>query len=198
MTNVAARNEEMKLHVLCVIQEVFCTLVCLPLQEDINDVVVAMKECPSNGIECRNQYCSRLSGTESNTNDERPSANESVAAATGILSVADTSQNDKVTNGRGPSINDSITADSKKSDCSSPDSGRDGATNNGRGFSSITTNREGARSLPAPMSWESSSVGDSEVVRGRVCDLVRVIGENGGYVEGLEQELTAFLVYKTQ
>ena len=98
----------------------------------INDVVVA---CPSNGIECRNQYCS---GTESNTNDERPSANESVVAATGILSVADTSRNDKVTNGRGPSINDSITADSRKSgilsevDCSSPDSEK--ATNNGRGI----------------------------------------------------------------
>ena len=31
-----------------------------------------------------------------------------------------------------------------------------------------------------------------------MCDLVRVIGENRGDVEGLEQELTAFLLYKTQ
>ena len=40
--------------------------------------------------------------------------------------------------------------------------------------------------------------GDSEIVRGRMCDLVRVIGENGGDMERLEQELTAFLMYKTQ
>ena len=44
------------------------------------------------------------------TNDKRPSISKLVAVATGILSVADTSWNDKVTNGRGPSVNDSITA----------------------------------------------------------------------------------------
>ena len=151
--------------------------VCLPLQECINDVVVTMKECPSKGAECRTQYCNRLNGSESNTNDERPSVNESVAAATRILSVADTSWNDKVTNGRGPSI--TITTDSRNSgilsevDCSSPGSGCDRTTNNGRGCSSITTHREDARSLPTLSLWESLSVGDSEVVRGRVCNLVK-------------------------
>lgn len=68
MTNLAARNEEKKLEVLYALQQVYCTLVCLPLQEDINDIVVGMKMCPRNGIECSNHYCSHFKdGSYSNS-----------------------------------------------------------------------------------------------------------------------------------
>ena len=52
MTNLAARNEEIKLQVLHSLQLVYCPLACLPLQEDINDIVVGMKTCLTNSTEC--------------------------------------------------------------------------------------------------------------------------------------------------
>ena len=51
MTNVAARNEEMKLEAIHSLRQAFSSLTCLPLQEDINDIVVGMKKCPSNNEE---------------------------------------------------------------------------------------------------------------------------------------------------
>ena len=58
VTNVAARNEEMKLEALRAFRNAFCAISCLPLQEDINDIVVGFKKCPRNGIRCRNEFCS--------------------------------------------------------------------------------------------------------------------------------------------
>lgn len=57
MANMAARNEELKLNALHALQRVFGTLVCLPLPEDLNDIVVGTKECPRNGVDCRNHLC---------------------------------------------------------------------------------------------------------------------------------------------
>ena len=64
VTNMAARDEDMKLDALGSLQRVFCSLVCIPLQEDINDIVVGMKGCPNRsavGV-CGNQFCSNSSG----------------------------------------------------------------------------------------------------------------------------------------
>ena len=45
----------MKFWVLHSLQLVYCPLACLPLvlQEDINDIVVSMKPCITNSVECR-------------------------------------------------------------------------------------------------------------------------------------------------
>ena len=158
MTNVAARNEEMKLGALLALQQVFCTLVCLPLQEDINDIVVGMKGCPRNGVECKNRYCGHSSGH--------------------ISPVGDSPERERSGKSRPESI---------------------GGVEESAGYAEADEGKQLPSDSP-PVSlqkWRSSRVGDCGGVRGRVCELVSVIGENGGDVDGLESELTSLVMYQT-
>ena len=90
VTNLAARNEDKKLEVLYAFQQVYCTIVCLPLQEDVNDIVVGMKTWARararNGIDCSNCYCSHFEDENCSiskeddsvkANDENPSISKS-------------------------------------------------------------------------------------------------------------------------
>ena len=59
---MAARNEEIRLHVLHSLQQVFCTLDKLYVYRCkkipmIYNVVVGIQTCPIKGIKCQNKFC---------------------------------------------------------------------------------------------------------------------------------------------
>ena len=174
ITNMAARNEEMRLHVLHSLQQVFCTLVCLPLQEDTNDVVVGIQACPSKGIKCQNKFCIHQKETFF-TDGVSESGSDSRTVPI----------NNATSEGHPSSDSEVLTEDGVVDDAAKPKD------------STSEKDRQCHSSSLSLRTWKSSSVGDCEDVRRRVCDLVSVIGDNGGDIEGLEQELTAFNMYKT-
>ncbi|CAI8024997.1 eEF1A lysine and N-terminal methyltransferase [Geodia barretti] len=163
VTNVAARNEDMKLETLQALQRVFCDLVCIPLQEDINDIVVGTTGCPRSGVDCRNLFCS------SNSNGSHT-----------LLVGEDGASPDRMLTGQ-----------------SAPEK--------------VSTVEEGVRTMAVgspegkqmesdslgPSMWRSSRVGDVSGVRERLRDLVSIVQENGGDVEGLEAQLTGLIMYRT-
>ena len=154
VTNVSARNESMKTHVLQALRQVYSTVLSLPLQEDLNDIAIGLKESgtlSSSGAGGRDDGCQ-----EGNVCSTVKCDNENGKVTSSVASslVAD----ERLFKGEVASQQCSFTADS---------------IGNGSGR------------------WNGDGMG-----RG-VHDLVSVIGENGGDVEGLESELTGFLRSKS-
>jgi hypothetical protein len=163
VTNVAARNEDMKLETLQALQQVFCDLVCIPLQEDINDIVVGTRRCPRSGVDCRNLFCS------SNSNGSHTS----------------------LVGEDGASPDRTLTGQSAPEKVSRIEDGI-------RTMVVGSAERKQMESDPlAPSMWRSSRVGDVSGVGERLRDLVSIVQENGGDVEGLEAQLTGLIMYRT-
>ena len=140
----------MKIHVLQALRQVYSTVVCLPLQEDLNDIAIGLKE-----------------NTVSNGGESRK---ESVEGC------------------QGRNVSSSI-----KSDCEN-EATESSVTN------SLVTDETGLKGAAASQQYLCGDDGgrlNNEGVGRGVCDLVSVIGENGGDVEGLESELVGFLMSKS-
>ena len=143
----------MKTHVLQALQLVYSTVWCLPLQEDLNDIAIGLKEgsVRSSGMEDRNKSGNGCQGETLCSNLEENGAAKSL-------------------------VRGSLVADERRlkgEAASQRYSFLEGSSGDGSG------------------QWNSDGVG-----RG-VRDLVSVIGENGGDVEGLESELIGFLMSKS-
>ena len=142
----------MKTHVLQALQLVYSTVWCLPLQEDLNDIAIGLKEgsVSSSGVGDRNESGDGCQGeTVCSTLDENGVAESLV---------------------RGSLVADETRL--KGEAASQQYSFVEGSSGDGSG------------------QWNSDGV-----ERG-VRDLVSVIRENGGDVEGLESELIGFLMSK--
>lgn len=159
VSNVAARNQAMKVHILQSLQQVYPTVMCLPLQEDLNDVVIGLKECSSDNAENRATIVN--GGQSRGAGDLDSAANQSPVTDMSTAVVAERIELKGVTAAQSSGAPLSSTCYKKSSsDCRLPN-------------------------------------GNGEGVRRSVCDLVSVIGENGGDVEELESELIGFLMSKT-
>lgn len=67
MTNVAARNQAMKTRVLQAFDTVYSCVVCMPLNEDLNDIVVGMNQCRSDGASTAGQSALKVDDGQSPT-----------------------------------------------------------------------------------------------------------------------------------
>lgn len=151
MTNVAARNQAMRASVLQAFENVCPCVVCMALDEDLNDIVVGMNPCGSDGGSTAGQSSVALKHVSGDN-------------ATGGNNCKDRWIDDKT-------------------QCRKVDSLREAP-------------------LSSLHSQTSSCNGGllscfEEDVRRRVCELVTVIGKNGGDVEELESELIRFVTSKT-
>ena len=130
MINVASRNQAMKTCVLQAFDKVYSCVVCMPLNEDLNDVVVGINQCRSDGASTAGQSALKVDDGQSPTDES--------------IYVEDT-QCDSL----GEAPLSSLHTQTSSSNC---------------GLLSCV----------------------KEDVKGRVSELVKVIGENRGDVEELE------------
>ena len=138
MTNVAARNEVMKTCVLQGFDKVYGCVVSMPLDEDLNDIVVGMNQCRSDGASTAGPSALKVDNEQSPTDELEDSQRDSLREAP---------------------------------------------------LSSLHTQ------TPSSNGGLLSCV--EEDVKGRVRELVTVIGENRGDMEELESELIGFMTSKT-
>ena len=153
VTNVSARNESMKTHVLQALRQVYSTVLNLPLQEDLNDIAIGLKE---GGI---------LSSSGAGGRDGCQEGNM-------CSTVKCDNENGKVTS----SVASSLVADERL-------------------FKGEVASQQ--CSFTADSIGNGSEWWNGDGMERGVHDLVSVIGENGGDVEGLESELTGFLRSKS-
>ena len=195
MTNMAARNQEMRKQVLHALRQTYPTVVCLPLQEDINEIVVGI-----------NERCE--------TTDVGSSGVDTLAASQGSLGDDFCTKEERETVDRSSTVVEEKTIKNGSEKFSTANEGsRDcsAAAEEAKMQETLSKNMTAQLNVTLAGATPSStnvrkSVGGAggdcgwvsgEGVKRRVCDLVRVIGENGGDVEVLETELVELLALKT-
>ena len=197
MTNVAARNQEMRKHVLHTLRQTYPTVVCLPLQEDINEIVVGInKRCEttdvgsSNGVDTLAASQGSLGDDFSNSKQERETVDRS-STVVEEKTIKNGSENFSTANDGYRDCSAAAEEANMQEMLSKNMTAQLNVTLAGATPSS-TNVRKSVGGASGDCGWVSG-----EGVRRRVCDLVRVIGESGGDVEVLETELVQLLASKT-
>ena len=145
MTNVAARNLSMKEQVYCTVRQVFPTVASIPLEEDVNEVLLGlMHTCHSparNGDTCgtgERAQCQHHSEENDGVATRESDPHNGISKDLEKLSLAETP----------PSVSDGVL---------------------------------------------QGTTLCSKDVRRRVGEIVKVIGDSGGDLEGVEEEMVEFL-----
>ena len=179
MTNMAARNQEMRKQVLHALRQTYPTVVCLPLQEDINEIVVGInKRCETTDVGSSNRV-------------------DTLAASQGSLGDDFCTKEERETVDRSSSNEESrdcsaAAEEAKMQETLSKNMTAQLNVTLAGATPSSTNVRKSVGGAGGDCGWVSG-----EGVRRRVCDLVRVIGESGGDVDVLETELVELLASKT-